>query len=109
MGIRLARVFLPDRAIRHRITNWYETLRRSAHAARQQHPPKWDFKEDEAKVNDIPAWDFVCMDILPALSHSFELDVHARSNMQRARLILINESGLELCYAVRQFMADYVN
>ena len=29
--------------------NWYDRLHRSAQAARQRHPPTWDFKEDETK------------------------------------------------------------
>lgn len=87
LGRRLARLHMPDRTVNRQLKSHFAAVHAAAQPAAPGRPAAWGLNDDAA-AEGIPIWNVVGRMLLPSLSRSFELDVRARSNLDRARINL---------------------
>ncbi|MCA9254241.1 MAG: hypothetical protein KDA33_01330 [Phycisphaerales bacterium] len=84
LRIALRRVYLPDRAMRRHLDDFYGAVRRSVAPLDDGTPGTViDF---ESVIRQVPAWDMINASVLPGFDRIYELTLRSHSEDQRSKL-----------------------
>ncbi|HPF37185.1 MAG TPA: hypothetical protein P5081_13290 [Phycisphaerae bacterium] len=84
LRIALRRVYLPDRAMRRHLDDFYGAVRRSVTPLDDGTPGTViDF---ESVIRQVPAWDVINASVLPGFDRIYELTLRLHSEDQRSKL-----------------------
>lgn len=84
LAAALRRVYLPDRAIKRNVKQYYKRLREGTRPQNDGTPGT--VLEEDTLLESIPAWDVVNQATIPSLSNCYETTLRYRSNFERAKL-----------------------
>lgn len=90
LATALRRVYLPDRAVKRHLNNYYERIREGTRKQDDGRPGT--ILEEDKLLEAIPPWDFVNHATIPSLAYTYEATLRSESNYQRAKLRIATEA-----------------
>ena len=86
----LRRVYLPDRAMKRNLNNYYDRIEQGTRKQKDGTPGS--ILEEDKLIEAIPAWDVVNYATIPSLAYTYEATLRYESNFERAKLRVATEA-----------------